>query len=333
MTRALVVNVSAPYYNLGAAKLAQYLRAQGHEAHEAGFYSPLLDRHYDLVCLSVIFSWDAPRAASMARAAQQHAEVWAGGPGLFSLAAWWTEQTGFEAQIGLDQRFERQPGEYKATFASRGCPVNCSFCIVPQLEGRRFTLYEDFTPAPILYDNNLSALPRHFQQHIVRRYQAAGMPIRDANSGFEPRFFRSETRILWEQVLRGPWRMGFDETREAGAVQRALEILNDVPAYRKQVYCLIGNEPVEECYRRAEAIRAWGGEPFVQAEIPLGALEKEPVIRHDWDRRQLTAFARYYNRHLYRSIKLWEYSDSVTGSRPFAHMAPPTTFILRPQEA
>ena len=52
------------------------------------------------------------------------------------------------------------------------CGLQGWFCIVPSMEGREFTL--------ILCDNNLSALPAKFQDHIVSRYQSAGTWLLDA---------------------------------------------------------------------------------------------------------------------------------------------------------
>lgn len=50
------------------------------------------------------------------------------------------------------------------------------------MEGRDFELIDDFEPRPILCDNNLSALPADFQDHIVARYQSAGVPLLDAKA-------------------------------------------------------------------------------------------------------------------------------------------------------
>lgn len=144
-------------------------------------------------------------------------------------------------------------------FASRGCPVNCSFCVVPRLEGTAFTLDWEFQPAPILCDNNLSALPVAFQEHIIRRYQEAGAPLQDANSGFEPRTFDEETYQRWRPVLRGPWRFAFDELGEADDVRRMMGILAGERPRRKRVYVLIGNEPIAACYERVRRVLACGG--------------------------------------------------------------------------
>jgi hypothetical protein len=74
-----------------------------------------------------------------------------------------------------------------ATKASEGCPVGCFFCIVPAMEGKAFTLLPEFTPRPVLTDNNLSALPADYQRHIVDRYLAAGVPLWTRTAGSSPR--------------------------------------------------------------------------------------------------------------------------------------------------
>lgn len=227
------------------------------------------------VYLSVIFSWQAPLAAALAWRFTPHADVCCGGPGLFALGRWWEAQTGLPCHRGLDWRFERQRGVYHMTFASRGCPVNCSFCLVPRLEGTTFTLDWDFQPAPILCDNNLSALPEAFQQRILARYQETGTRLLDANSGFEPATFDADTSHRWKPLLKGPWRFAFDTCDEALAMHRMMQVLRKESARRKQVYVLIGNEPIAACYARAQQVIAWGGEPSVQPLLPLNALRRD----------------------------------------------------------
>ena len=100
----------------------------------------------DLVALSVIFSWDSPKAREVALRMKDHSEVWCGGPGAFASKNWWHQETGLAIHSGLCWAFERQRGRYQMAFASRGCAVGCSFCVIPCLEGRDFTLNREFTP-------------------------------------------------------------------------------------------------------------------------------------------------------------------------------------------
>ncbi len=279
---------------------------------------------YDLVAISVIFSWHAPIAREIALRVKDNAEVWCGGPGMFTLGNWWKRETGLDVMHGLDHRFEHQRGDYLMTFASRGCPVGCNFCVVPKLEGTSFTLDWDFQPAPILCDNNLSALPVKFQEHIIRRYQETGVPLRDANSGFEPKSFDESTYRRWKKVLRGPWRFALDEQREVGDVRRMMAILAGEPRRRKRVYVLVGNESVESCYERVLSVLAWGGEPYAQYVLPLNWLGDEATLHHryDWNSQWREDFARYVNRFTWRYAPVGEYQPRTEGSRaerqPFA---------------
>lgn len=308
-----------PHYNLGARKLAGWLTGQGYTVRYYDGDPGLFGLDADLVCLSVIFSWHAPIAREIALRMKDKAEVWCGGPGMFALANWWKEQTGLECVRGLDGRFEQQRGDYLMTFASRGCPVNCYFCIVPRIEGTAFTLDWEFQPAAVLCDNNLSALPADFQEHIIQRYQAAGVKLADANSGFEPRTFTEETYRRWKPILRGPWRFALDEMRELADVERMMRILKGESPRRKRVYVLIGNEPIEACYERAMKVIEWGGEPYCQPLMPLNALSRDHLkVGHDWTWQKLKDFARYFNRHNWRKFPLSEYSNRKGEAPPFA---------------
>jgi hypothetical protein len=327
IVNVLVVNVSAPRYNLGARKLADWLGAQGHAVTYHDGDPGMFALGYDRVCLSVIFSWHAPLARDIALRVKGNSEVWCGGPGLAALGKWWREQTGLDCVRGLDGRFERQRGDYRMAFASRGCDVGCSFCVVPIIEGRTYTLDWDFRPALILADNNLSALPPEFQERIVRRYQETSVPLMDANSGFEPRTFGEDTYRRWRDVLRGPWRLAFDTLDEGAHVERMIGILrkNGVRSRLIRVYCLIGNEPIAACYERLCKIIEWGGEPHCQPVLPLNwprDPRREPLpARYDWTDKLLRDFARYANRYLWRSVPLREYSHR-RGEKPlFAAMA------------
>ena len=94
---------------------------------------------------------------------------------------------------------------------TRAVLSGAGFCLVPAMEGRKFTLLPDFEPRPVLCDNNPSALPSDYQDYIVERYTAAGVPLVDANSGFEPQTFDAEVFARWKKINIGPWSYAYDE--------------------------------------------------------------------------------------------------------------------------
>ena len=257
--------------------------------------------------MSIAFTWKLD--AAYERALYLRAEgykVRAGGPGLFTRKHYLADV----AELGGDAPAALLHHNPMATIASRGCPVGCWFCIVPKMEGREFALLPDFEPRPVLCDNNLSALPADFQDHVVRRYVVAEVPLLDANSGFEPRTFDEEVFRRWEPINRGPWRFAYDDAADGPHVERVMKMLAHLPPRRKQVYTLIGNEPFAACMDRIRQVIAWGGEPYAQPFMKLNALVKKPHVRHDWTLYLLRAVQRWVNRRIWRVAPFAQYDSS-----------------------
>jgi len=262
----------------------------------------------DTAFLSVAFTWKLDDAYQRAVfLAAQGYTVKAGGPGIFTRKGYLSDV----AEIGGDYPDAVARHNPMATFASRGCPVGCWFCIVPKMEGREFSLIPDFPVRPVLCDNNLSALPAEYQEHIIARYKAEEIPLLDANSGFEPREFSEEVYHRWEPVNKGPWRFAYDDQGDGPHVERVMKMLKDVSQRRKRVYVLIGNEPFEDCMARIQRVIDWGGDPHVQPFIKLNALEKKPHVRHDWTEQTLRDVARWCNGWVWKKAPFSEYRRSM----------------------
>ena len=273
----------------------------------------------DTVFLSVAFTWrldDAYMRAVFHRA--RGMKVRAGGPALFLVKM--QHRLSDVAEVGGDFSDAVRFHNPLATFASRGCPVGCWFCIVPAMEGKTFTMLPDFPVRPILCDNNLSALPADYQDHIISRYRGAGVKLTDANSGFEPITFTPDVYERWSGIInegRGPWRFAYDETRERDDVLRVMKMLADEPQKRKRVFVLIGNEPFEDCMRRIQEVIDHGCEPHVQPFMKLNALERKPHPRHDWTPQLLTDVARWANGWVWKRAPFSEYKrDRKSANAP-----------------
>lgn len=266
----------------------------------------------DTAYLSVAFTWrlhDAYQRAIYWKALGYR--VRAGGPGIFTRKTFLADV----AEIGGDYPDAIARHNPMATIASRGCPVGCWFCIVPKMEGREFTLLPEFPVRPILCDNNLSGLPADYQDFIVSRYKSAGVPLLDANSGFEPRTFDEDVFARWKSINRGPWRFAYDDQQERSFVERVMRMLRPISPRRKRVYVLIGNEPFASCMDRICEVIAWGGEPHVQPFMKLNALERKPHPRFDWTPQLLTDVARWANSPMiWRKVEFKDYRRSVKSS-------------------
>lgn len=273
-------------------------------------------REGETAFISVAFTWRLPEAKKLTEyyRAIGCTKVRIGGPGTFTQRKYLAD-LGVEVGGSIPDAIARHNPD--ATRASYGCPVGCWFCIVPKMDGKTFTLLPDFPVRPVLCDDNLSALPADYQRHIVDRYFAAGIPLLDANSGFEPATFDDEVFARWRTILRGPWRFGFDENTEGSSVERVMRMLRakGVRPRKMQVYTMIGHEPFDVCMDRVQRVIAWGGEPYAQPFIKLNALRKEPRIQHDWTAQKLRWFARWVNRHIWRKTKFEDYDPSAKTSR------------------
>lgn len=269
----------------------------------------------DTAYLSIAFTWrldDAYMRAQWYRA--QGYRVRAGGPGVFTRKHYLADVAELGGEVP-DAIIHHNP---QATIASRGCPVGCWFCIVPKMEGRDFTLLPDFPVRPILCDNNLSALPADYQNHIVARYQAAGVPLLDANSGFEPRTFDDDVFTRWRPINRGPWRFAYDDAGDGEHVARVMAMLDrfGVSQRRRQVYTMIGAEPFDACMDRIRQVIGWGGEPYAQPFMKLNALVKRPHVRFDWTDARLRAVQRWVNGRYWKYVPFERYNSSVHSLSP-----------------
>lgn len=302
MPSAAVVTVGTKNESLGALKLAAWLRRSGWTVTERTTVYPLFDR-FDLYAFSVVFSWQLPAICELVRLAKHTGgEVWIGGPAVTfhpANARYVRQQTGIEPHIGIDDRFEREPGKFPMVYFSRGCPAftpACGLCPVPIIEGNEFRYYPDAEPAPLLLDNNLSALPDEYQDHIIARYAGWKRKV-DANSGFEPHSFTSATLKRWRRFPLTCWRFGYDDLTEQ---QQSLDMLallksNGISGERVRVYTMLGNEPMADCLRRVQEVIAAGAHPWPQRLRPLDWLGGPLPCRFDWDEPTLIAAQRFYS--------------------------------------
>jgi hypothetical protein len=305
-SRARVVTVGSRNESLGAMKLARWLRRTGWDVEETTTLVPLLDGGADLYAFSAVFSWRLPELIRLARLAREsyRAEVWIGGPAVTfhrRNAEFVERQTGVKPFRGLDPRFDGEPGAYPMVYFSRGCPAYspaCGNCPVPAIEGNVFRFFPDATPAKVLLDNNLSALPDEYQDHIIRRYRDEwrGSKV-DAQSGFEPHTFTAATLARWEAFPLRYWRFGYDDLAERDQALEMMRLLRSRGhgGERVRVYTLIGNEPMADCLRRIREVIDHGCHPWPQRLRPLDWLGGPLPCRHDWDEPTLIAVQRFYS--------------------------------------
>lgn len=270
----------------------------------------------DTAFISVVFSYDVDEAIARTiwyRAAGFNVRV--GGPGVFTAKR--ARDLDGLARVGGSIPGVQQRHNPMATKATTGCSKDCFFCIVPAMEGPIVPL-PDFIPRPVLTDNNLSAIDADYQRYIIERYRQFGVPLLDANSGFEPETFDDEVYERWAPINQGPWRFGLDETGETEEVERVILMLKrkGVPAKRIRPYVMIGHEPFAECMARIRRVLDLGGEPYVQWIMKLNTRVKEPWVQHDWTAQRLKDVQRWVNGHAWRKCSFGDFVPNLRSAAP-----------------
>jgi hypothetical protein len=124
-------------------------------------------------------------------------------------------------------------------FLTRGCPNNCSWCIVPSKEGsiREHADIEEFARHRdvVLMDNNVLACDHGIRQ--LKKISKLGLRV-DFNQGLDAR--RIDLQIAQRlAALRWlkPIRLACDRKEQMQSVSRAVKLLRDAGATPKAYSC------------------------------------------------------------------------------------------------
>lgn len=323
----IAVCTSTPGYNLALAKLSHWAKKQGWRVEQLKDIRPFDGFQYDIVAISVVFSWDLPLAFEWGR--QIKTELWMGGPAVSANVSLVRKQLP-QALItsGPDSRFEREIGDYEWSRWGRGCSVGCWFCIVPKIDGDQFIEYPETSASRVIIDDNIIRYSREHQERIVEKNLEAGTQKIDLMSGFDPAVFEQWHFDLYSKLDLLYWRTAYDTVDEAPQVERLLRLLKEqgISRNRIPVYMLGGAEPFETSMERAQQIITWGGEPRIQMYKPLNYLKPrhEPWIhpKFDWTYEQAVNFPRYWYSYRWRS-ESWQTWFNRQGLRaPLSVSAP-----------
>lgn len=217
------------------------------------------------VMVSVTFTWDIPEGQRLQRAWQAiYAQVELGGPAF--------GDPGGEFVPG---RFIREG----VTITSRGCIRNCSFCLVPQREGRIREL--QIRDGWIVNDNNLLACSRRHIEAVFDMLRQQNKPI-EFPGGIDSRLLEPWHIELFKSIRLGRLFMACDSEAALKPLEWAADLLADFSQNKKHCYVLIGNgnDTMQAAEKRLRRVYELGFLPF--------AMLFEDWKHKDWKRFQRT---------------------------------------------
>lgn len=320
--RVHVVNCSSSLYNLGCEKIVNYYRRHGHDVSQAriDWFS-----EGDLAFFSAVFTKDLEPMVQQVRLARHKGmRVEIGGPAVTHLAGWVEKQTGIRPFIGLWPEVDKEPGTYAWTFTSRGCPRDCPFCLVTQLEGAEVVEDGDFLPAPNIGDNNILMTTRKHQETVVNRLLQKAYPSVDINSGFDCRVFANDPDDFynfWKRLPLFMWRFAYDCAEEEEPIRRTFDYLRrkGLDRHKVQAYVLSNFPGVtpEEVRYRAETIKEYGMMPYLMVYRPVNRV-KNDYVAPGWDRQTISRMTSYYNQPQVWMKCTWDEYNGVVEKDPRA---------------
>ena len=286
-----LLDVDSKIPNLALMKISQWHKQQGHKVEH---YMPLAHHLYDKIYASKIFNFS--------NGSDIQPDMIVGG-------------TGIDLKISLPVEIDLMTPDYSLYnyphnmgFAMRGCRFKCSFCVVPEKEGKpksSNTIAELWTQRSsdflVLLDNDFFGNPEwsdrieeikeldlkvNFSQglniRIISERQAqalASVKFRNLNNTYK------QVTFAWDQINdEKVIKRGFQRVVDAG-----------IKAHQMQFYVLIGYDTTpEEDMHRVMMLKEWGCDPY--------------VMPYDKTDRYQKRFARWVNhRAIFKSCTFEEY--------------------------
>ena len=203
----------------------------------------LFTPQYDEVHISVTFTWDIPKAGRLADAWKNKGVVRIGG------CVYGRSDGDFCNRVYVGGKYLRKG----VTITTRGCPNNCTFCIMPKREGKMREL--PIVEGNILQDNNILAASKgHIRSVFQMLKQQRQVSFRGGleSARVDDEFVEQLRGIRLQDV----W-LAYDHPNAEKPLIKAVDKLKVFGRNKLRCYVLIGydNDTIEKAEIRLR--RAW----------------------------------------------------------------------------
>lgn len=218
--------------------------------------------------------------------------------------------------------------KYSMGFTSRGCIRNCPFCVVQQHEGALkptndiYTFFEPKFDTIRILDNNLTAIPEHFDKIASQIIKEDKFVVFD---GVDARVLTDRTAYLMSKLKTTGERFKFalDQHKDIDKVMAGVELLKKHGVLHKTLwYCLLdAGETIEQEMERIKALMKYNlsiypmffNSNWVKTDNLLQHYPIKLVINFRCDNRIFRRFHRYlaYKLGFYDKYRLEMDEDSL----------------------
>lgn len=193
--------------------------------------------------------------------------------------------------------------KYKSAygFLTRGCPNNCSWCIVPKKEGKirpyaEIELFLDGRKSAILMDNNVLASEWGIKQ--IEKIIKLKIKI-DFNQGLDARLIdRPMAKLLSRVKWLSPLRMSCDTMNMIQPIKKATRYLREFNCTPQRYFIYVLVKDIDDGHRRVKLLDKWGLDPFAQPYIDFSGKNKVT--------KEQRRFARWVNHKAAFRSTTWE---------------------------
>ena len=259
---------------------------------------------YDEVYISCIFTKSAEAARRLAKQFP-NSVVHLGGSGVDLVTELPPEIESLKPDNSIYHDIYPETKYTSYGFSSRGCIRKCPFCIVPTKEGKIHPVGDLYSvwnreaghTHVVLLDNNILALPDHFEK-VANQIKQESLTV-DINQGMDIRLVNPDNAAIIKKLKLQPYpRFAFDDIKLESAVRKGIDVLKGAGIRVSMFYVLSGFGPAfEDDLKRVNILRDLGQKAFVM--LYDQELLKQPRYRHlrNWTNARAHYFAQTYEEY------------------------------------